>query len=317
MIDYRNNIGIDFKDLIVGLHNKWKYLLLAAVIGAILFGTIFVINKKSQMDISNDDMTTSSMSVENLSNKDRMEVELAYRAWVELRQLYNQLDNASEEWDVDTKIELMKATQQILLVSEKFSNAQKKYYSNMFEEEDSSNENVQAGSDYAEISHATLLYEISFYFACGAIIGALVFVLVFAILYCLIPTLKTENDIRNAFQLPILGRIGSSVDIDVQSMYHGILAFAHKQSLNTVYMISSKNEPLVAQLTEMFKENESVCVKSGIGTDFSVISEVVEADGVIIFERIGKSRYEDIASEIEMCKNYGAPIMGAVVINCK
>ena len=49
-------------------------------------------------------------------------------------------------------------------------------------------------------------------------------------------------------------------------------------------------------------------------TNPDVIDEIVTSDGVVLFERIGKSLYDDIAREIELCNNYGVLVIGAVII---
>ena len=68
-------------------------------------------------------------------------------------------------------------------------------------------------------------------------------------------------------------------------------------------------------MSSMFEGKDlSVVAKGSMLTDPSVIDEIVSSDGVILFEKIGKSLYEDIAREIELCNNYGVPILGTVVI---
>ncbi len=44
------------------------------------------------------------------------------------------------------------------------------------------------------------------------------------------------------------------------------------------------------------------------------LETMLNAEGVLLFERIGKSKFADISKELEYCKRYDIPVLGCVVI---
>lgn len=44
------------------------------------------------------------------------------------------------------------------------------------------------------------------------------------------------------------------------------------------------------------------------------LETMLNAEGVLLFERVGKSKFADISKELEYCKRYDIPVLGCVVI---
>lgn len=157
------------------------------------------------------------------------------------------------------------------------------------------------------------------YMTIGMFMSVLLLAFMIAVKYILTPTLKTEDDIRRAFQIPIIGTIRRGHDNSVSLVYSEISAFAKKTEAKNFYLVSSSDDEVTIasrdKIRSMFDGKElSVLSMESMLIDPIAIDEMVASDGVVLFERIGKSFYEDIAREIELCKNLGVQIIGTVII---
>ena len=71
----------------------------------------------------------------------------------------------------------------------------------------------------------------------------------------------------------------------------------------------------MSQIQKYLGENKtSVDAANNILSDTDALDKVTSSGGLILFERIWESTYENIEKEVELAKNLGLNIIGTVVI---
>lgn len=318
MESYRDNLEIDLTDLASKIMKKWVLILLGAIICAVL-GIGYSLITGSKLSPASAAPTNNTLNDQKeelkgkLTAKEARDVELAYKAFVECEKLYDETSGTENE------IELLKATQQVLAIKSNFSSDQQMYYSALFEEEDNAvspafSKKINEGFSPDNQNKLSVKFIII-----AALAGALAVISVIAAKYVLTPVLKTEDDLRNAFKLPIISSFRTGDDATLEYVYNSICACAKKSDVQKICILGSVVDPSTSEykrkVSDMFSEKDlSANASDFILDDPKVLEEIVNSDGVMLFEKIGKSKYEDIAKEIERCKNFGVKILGAIVV---
>ena len=174
---------------------------------------------------------------------------------------------------------------------------------------------ISENSDTRDIDIALFIK----YILLGAIAGVFLSAMYIALKYVLSNKLKTTDDIRNAFRLPVIGTVKEKDKSAITLVCSGINACMKNADAQKVYLLGSGHsaacEELKKTVSEKFTDEKySVMAIDSILSSPESVDRVVDSDGVILFERIGESLYDDIAREIEICSNYGVKILGTVVI---
>lgn len=328
MTDYRDNLEIDLKNLAVDILKKWKLLVVGAIIGCLVgvlyIGTTNVVEVVPDEEpallqkVSEQDMAALA---KKLTVSEKSDVDRAFKAYKKAIELYDEIDKMAFEEVTESESLVLSTTWNIASMKSSFSADQKAYYTALFAADPELSEAVvgeiaeNAQAENAGVNAKSFIK----YAAVGAFAGLFIVAVILALKYILTPVLKTEDDLRVAFRLPIIGSISSSSDTSTALIYSGIAACAQRAEAKKIYLVSSSDDEVITsnrnKMSGMFEGKEiSVIAGGSMLTDPSVIDEIVTSDGVILFEKIGKSLYEDIAREIELCNNYGVPVVGTVVI---
>ena len=318
MESYRDNLEIDLKDLSSIILKKWVLILLGAIICAALgIGYSLITGSKLPSAYAGPTKITLNDLKDDLKGKltakEARDVELAYKAYVECEKLYDETSGTENE------IELLKATQQVIAIKSTFSSDQQMYYTALFEGEDNAvslafSKKINDGFSPDSQNELSVKFIII-----AALAGALAVISVITAKYVLNPVLKTEDDLRNAFKLPIISSFRTGDEAALEYVYSSIYACAKKSGVQRICILGSAADSRTSEyrheVSDMFPEKDLYARASDyILDDPEVLEEIVNSDGVILFEKIGKSKYEDIAKEIERCKNFGVKILGAVVV---
>ena len=334
MTDYRDNLEIDLKVLAVDILKKWKLLVVGAIIGC-LVGVLYI-GATNVVEVFPDEepallQKVSEQDMAALARKltvnEKSDVDRAFKAYKKAMELYDEIDNMAFDEITESESMVLATTWSIASMKSSFSADQKAYYTALFAADPELSEAVvgeiaeNAEDSTTEQAENAGVNAKSFikYAAVGAFAGLFIVAVIIALKYILTPVLKTEDDLRVAFRLPIIGSISSSSDTSTALIYSGIAACAQRAEAKKIYLVSSSDDEVITsnrnKMSGMFEGKEiSVIAGGSMLTDPSVIDEIVTSDGVILFEKIGKSLYEDIAREIELCNNYGVPVIGTVVI---
>ena len=71
----------------------------------------------------------------------------------------------------------------------------------------------------------------------------------------------------------------------------------------------------ISRITDFLKEKSVTSdVALGVISDPASIDKVTDSDGLVFFESIGESTYENIDKEVEMANNLGIKVLGSVVV---
>ncbi|RKM60894.1 hypothetical protein D6856_07545 [Butyrivibrio sp. XB500-5] len=200
----------------------------------------------------------------------------------------------------------------MMSVAANLSGNQKTYFTELLDELD-----IEYGIEKAE-KHDFEIKTVLKYGIFGCAAAAFVLALIYSALYVLSPTLKTEDDLKYAFQIPVIGTVKDFDADNMNIISSGICATVRTKPSSNIYIVSSymddNVEAIKLKIIDKVKE-KNVQLKKGISmiTDFETLDNAIASDGIVLLETIRKSRYENIEKELELCKNYNIKILGAVI----
>ncbi|MBP3199836.1 MAG: hypothetical protein J6N21_22965 [Butyrivibrio sp.] len=202
----------------------------------------------------------------------------------------------------------------MIAVPSALSPSQKKYYDELV-----GDDAVDYGIVRDEMNKDISLQEIVKYMILGGIGLAFIYAMVITLRYIMTPVLKTEDDIRTVFGLPVIGCIKTGKNEDMPLLSYSIEARSKKEESDKICFIGAYEgtdaETKKLQLSQLLEDKElSVTLGGNVLVDAGTVEKVTDSKAVVLFEKIGCSLYDDIAKEIEFCKNYGIKILGTVVM---
>ncbi|WP_022774426.1 hypothetical protein [Butyrivibrio sp. AE2015] len=157
--------------------------------------------------------------------------------------------------------------------------------------------------------------------ALGLVGGAFIAVLWFCLRYVLSQTIKTKDDIAELFGVPVLGNMKESADGELGMITAGVGLGAQKAGFDKVFVFSSSDDAVVtgvvSKVVETVKQNYGALNIEGgssVLTDPASLSKLADSKGIVLVEKLRTSKYEDIAKELEIAKNYGVTVLGCVVV---
>lgn len=354
MENYRDNLQIDLKDMTKYILKFWKKIMLFTIIGAILGGAYsYIAPPAPPVDETADAATappdpakdTKNLSKQppKLTETEMQEVELAldtYEIYQNAREivrqdLLNYMDSydPNGELDKDQSEELMYKFNSLQTTTVNQLTSGSAMYGALNEDQrivfdmkigrivdDGTKEelitiedgeiplNAEPVSAKTHIKYAIL----------GAFMCAFAVLMILAAKYTLSPKLKTENDLRSAFKLPMLGSISKNNNDGLALVSKSILTLAAGKKAGDIIMCSSLSEEkaeYMSQIKKYLTDNKaSVDIANSILSDTDSLDKVTSSAGLILFERTWESTYENIEKEVELAKNLGLNILGAVVI---
>lgn len=175
-------------------------------------------------------------------------------------------------------------------------------------------------SDISQKVSAETVVDRSFdikYLVIGFFAGAIMAVICYAIKYVMVPVLKTADDIPIAFEVPVIGEVDKQDDYRL--IVSSIVGIAKKHKANNVMITGTANcdkiESIINSIIKNIEDRSiSIISKGNVLSDYSSVDKAAESDAVVLMERIGVSKYNDIAREIEALGNLDVIILGAIVI---
>jgi capsular polysaccharide biosynthesis protein len=318
MLDYRNNLEIDINDMLRHILKGWKLLALLTVIG-IVVGGVYGSRQADKAQI--EETIAANKTVDDLAGalttKEKTDVDLAYRAYQQCLELFDQMDGANSSLDEAEKAEFITTAVQVVSMGNSFSADQKLYYKALFE--GNGTEGSNAIGDLVLSESANSGNGMVKYVAIGGAIGLFISVFALALGYSMSSKLKTEDELRSAFRIPLIGSIDSESDAGLSQVFSGIVASSIKTGFHKLCVISSSEDEEISKysdkISNMF-EGKDIAVKAvkGVLSEPVAIDTIASSDAVVIVEKVSISAYENIARELELCQNSGTSIIGAVVV---
>lgn len=195
--------------------------------------------------------------------------------------------------------------------------------------------------DYqADISYINLKFIVI-----GLAVGLVLSVFWLALVYIVGMTIRTKDDMSDAFGISLLGnirmvatkkKICRGIDKLVDKMFYGkgpqftederlamicagIRISAEKGDMKTVFVTGSCNDSETERIKDaIFTSLRDAEVEIKLGGSMVYDPESLEtmsaSGGVVLVERTGYSLYEDILREKELCAKYEIPVIGGVVL---
>lgn len=155
----------------------------------------------------------------------------------------------------------------------------------------------------------------------GLFAGAFIVIMWICLKYVLSQTIKTKDDISELFKVPVLGIMKDGEDGELGMITAGIGLGARKAELKKLYVISTSNDDPISAISEKIVDTvkQNYCdfsIESGrpVLSNPESLSKFAGSDGVVLVEKLRVSKYEDIAKELELAKNYGTTVLGCVIV---
>ncbi|WP_026491188.1 hypothetical protein [Butyrivibrio sp. XPD2002] len=198
---------------------------------------------------------------------------------------------------------------------------EKAYFTALIDENSAGLDEDSEGAEDSDPVETVVVRTISKkYVALGLIGGLFLAAFLYAVLYVLSGKLHTSDDLRSAFGLSVIGEVkGDASEFGLMSQ--GAAIGASKLSSDSVYIMGASDDDISVKVRntmrkEMTEDHHVKSVKAGSSAVNDAVSmqELSDSDAVVLVEMVGKSRFEDIAREVELCKKFGVKILGAVVV---
>ena len=159
------------------------------------------------------------------------------------------------------------------------------------------------------------------YTALGAMAGAFLVIAFICAIYVLSQTIKTKDEISSLFGVNLLGVLNDKAEGEIGMIAAGAGLGSKKAKAGKIYITGSLSDETIknirTKVSDAIKKNYSdLIIDNGDSalTDPVSLSSLADADAVIIIEKLRKSKYDDIAKEIEIAKNYEVKVLGAVMV---
>lgn len=180
------------------------------------------------------------------------------------------------------------------------------------------------------------------YIILGLVVGAFLVCCWVGIRYLFTSRIRVVEDLETAFGIPVFGTVKSKrrkssswVDKLIYTVFcgkdnfseqdyirmisAGVRIAAQKRKIQNLFITGTCTEEdvqkLVKELEERLKKDITT-VQTGISVivDPESLEKLSEAEAVVVVEKIGGSRYNDVKNELEKCSINCVPVLGCVVI---
>lgn len=163
----------------------------------------------------------------------------------------------------------------------------------------------------------------------------------YGVLYLSNNRLLYEDDFEELYGIRLLGRIGNQErqklfldrlfinfrrknislhekDEDLRIIYMGIKLNAKQMNASNIYLTGARPNQLECDGVEKivkWLEEEGVRVKIGksILDCAQAMEEMASSEAVVLFERCGEAKYDDIEREQKLCREQNIPVLGAIM----
>ena len=160
------------------------------------------------------------------------------------------------------------------------------------------------------------------YILLGFLGGGFLAVMYYSLRYIFSSRLRTSDDVSTLFGLSVIGTvIRSNVEKGIDILAAELALDISKKNAKSVSIIGAS----ATDAANTFKNKLEALLKDKCdASDIKVIKDVLGSEGdmkilsdsenAILVEQTDVSKYEDIASELELCKKYGVSTLGSLVI---
>ena len=177
----------------------------------------------------------------------------------------------------------------------------------------------------------------------GTVIGVLWVVGCVSVVYVMTSKLRCASDMSNGFSVNVLGTIkldqkkkwfavidraieacflkgkAISADENIKIISTDIGGAMKKQEIQSICLIGNVSKKTIRPIIQILRAEDEektlkISFKKLAGYSPKHLKMMLNAEGVVLFESVGKSKFADISKELEYCKRYDIPVLGCVVI---
>lgn len=173
----------------------------------------------------------------------------------------------------------------------------------------------------------------------GAAVGFLLAAGIVCVQYAMLGKLRCESDLSDGYSVSVLGTIaiepkkrflgavdrmivrlfdgrGASNETKIRIIATDIAMAAKAKGLTSLYFTGNGFQEIADEVAAALKGSD-VSIATGELAIYSpeLLAEMLGAKGVVLFERVGTSRFVDIKKELAYCERYSIPVIGSVVID--
>ena len=150
----------------------------------------------------------------------------------------------------------------------------------------------------------------------GCALGALLGVCCVAMCYMLSGKLRTAEDMETPYGVPVLAKLKSENDLEIESVVKGICRLLREKQLSSIAVCSADSTEAVHvrnRMKELLTER-GLTVGELSASDKGLVGEISDMESVLFIEQVGKSRYREIEKNTAACRKFCIPTAGCVVI---
>ena len=150
----------------------------------------------------------------------------------------------------------------------------------------------------------------------GCALGALLGICCIVLNYMLSGTLRTAADMENPYGVPVLAKLKSENDAEIEPVVKGICRLLREKQLSSIAVCSADSTEAI-HIRDKIKELLSACGMTASelsAGDNGFIGKISDMESVLFIEQVGKSRYREIEKNTAACRKFCIPTAGCVVI---
>ena len=160
------------------------------------------------------------------------------------------------------------------------------------------------------------------YILLGFLGGGFLAVMYYSLRYIFSNRLRTADDVNTLFNISVIGTVNkTNVEKGIDILAAELALDISKKNAKSISIIGAA----ATDASDAFKAKlASLLTEKCAGSDIKVIKDVLgleadmkllaDSEFAILVEQTDVSKYEDIASELELCSKYGVTTLGSVVI---
>ena len=150
----------------------------------------------------------------------------------------------------------------------------------------------------------------------GCALGAMLGVCCIALSYMLSGKLRTAADMETPYGVPVLARLKSENDTEIESLVKGLCRLLKEKQLSSMALCSTDSTEAVHvrnRLKELLSARGMTVSELSAG-DNGFIGQISDMESVLFVEQVGKSRYREIEKNTAACRKFCIPTVGCVVL---
>lgn len=312
------------KDLLGSLAKKWPIAVCFVLAGALALNFYAYFKAVRASEEASQDASVKKLAElkAELSETEAEYVEVCATNYEWLSKQYALLSQElpeEEKRDPETVAQLLNVSEAMEKCSAGMTSAQKSYFTALTGKTESGQ---GSGQNASLIQPKWALI--------GALLGLVLFVLVFGFLYVADDRIKTEEEVKECFELPVLAAVrlgeikgnkkqGLTKEEGLVQIKDRLLFSGEGEKPRSLCLVYEGNDQAEQEYAEeirksLEKEDLSVSPVQDAGNDPSLNRKASETDGVVILRHLKASKGKNLQKDLDSIRTSGKKVLGAVLL---